>query len=74
MWKKKWIVNGCVSFAFKYIYSVKLLVIVGFPTGDLFSIRSFLKAGTQTCQLFKNDLMTTSKRSKETNSDFIATN
>ena len=45
---------------------------MGFPIGDLFSIRSFLLAGAQTCQLFENDLMATNKRSKETNSDFIA--
>ena len=57
-----------------YIYlgkKVKQLVIMGFPIGDLFSIRSFLLAGAQTCQLFENDLMATCKRSKETNSDFI---
>ena len=45
---------------------------MGFPIGDLFSIRSFLLAGAQTCQLFENDLMATHKRSKETNSYFIA--
>ena len=60
--------------SFNYIYlgkKVKQLVIMGFPIGDLFSIRSFLLAGAQTCQLFENDLMATRKRSKETNSDFI---
>ena len=45
---------------------------MGFPIGDLFSIRSFLLAGAQTCQLFGNDLIATDKRSKEPNSDFIA--
>ena len=30
---------------------------MGFPIGDLFSIRSFLLAGAQACQLFENDLM-----------------
>ena len=45
---------------------------MGFPMGDLFNIEYFLLAGVQTCQLFENDLMATSKRSKETNSDFIA--
>ena len=49
-----------------------ILVIMGFPIGDLFSIRSFLLAGAQTCQLLENDLMATRKRTKETNSDFIA--
>ena len=44
---------------------------MGFPIGDLFSIRSFLLAGAQTGQLFKNDLMATHKRSKETNSNSI---
>ena len=33
---------------------------MGFPIGDLFSIRSFLIAGVQTCQLFENDLMASS--------------
>ena len=45
---------------------------MGFPIGDPFSIRSFLLAGAQTRQLFENDLMATCKRSKESNSDFIA--
>ena len=45
---------------------------MGFPIGDLFSIRYILLAGAQTCQLFENDLMATCTRSKETNSDFIA--
>ena len=48
---------------------------MGFPIGDLFtvfSIISFLLAGAQTCKLLENDLMATRKRSKETNSDFIA--
>ena len=44
----------------------------GFPIGHLFSIRSFLLAGVQTCKLFENYQMDTCKRSKETNSDFIA--
>ena len=39
---------------------------------DLFSTRSVLSAGVQTCHLFENDLMATRKWSKETNSDFIA--
>ena len=47
---------------------------MGFPIGDLFSIRSFSLAGAQTYQLFENDLMATHKRSKETNSDFIVRN
>ena len=42
-----------------------------FPIGDLFSIRFFLLAGAQTCELFENDLMGTSNRSKETNYDFV---
>ena len=45
---------------------------MGFPIGDLISITDFLLAGAKTCQLFENDLMATRKRSKETNSDFIA--
>ena len=45
---------------------------MGFHIGDPFSISSFLLTGAQTCQLFENDLMATGKRSKETNSDFIA--
>ena len=45
---------------------------MGFPMGNLFSIRYLLLAGAQTCQLFENDLKVTCKRSKETNSDFIA--
>ena len=45
---------------------------MGFPIGDLFSIRSFLLADVQTRQLFENDLMATRKRPKETNSDLIA--
>ena len=40
--------------------------------GNFFSIRSFLLESAQTCQFFENDLMTTRKRSKETNSDFTA--
>ena len=35
---------------------------MGFPKGDLLSIRSFGLAGLQTCQLFENDLMATRKR------------
>ena len=45
---------------------------MGFHIGDLSSIRSFLLASVQTCQLFENDFMTTQKRSKETKYDFIA--
>ena len=47
---------------------------MGFPIGDLFSIRYFLLAGAQTCELFENNLyvMATRKKSKETNSDLIA--
>ena len=30
---------------------------MGFPIGDLFSMRSFLLTGAQACQLFENDLM-----------------
>ena len=45
---------------------------MGFPIGDILSIRSFLLASIQTCQLFDNDLMATRKMSKETNSNFIA--
>ena len=45
---------------------------MGFPIGDILSIRSFLLAHAQTCQLFENDLMATHKKSKETNSDFIS--
>ena len=42
-----------------------------FPIGDFWSIRSFYLAGSQTCQLFENNLMATHKWSKETKSDFI---
>ena len=45
---------------------------MGFPIGDQFSVWYFLLADGQTCQLFENDQMATRKRSKETNSDFIA--
>ena len=45
---------------------------MGFPIGNIFSIRFFLLAGAQTCLLFDNDLMANLKRPKETNSDFIA--
>ena len=45
---------------------------MGFPIGDLLSIRSFLLAGAHACQLFENDLMATCKRYKETNLNFIA--
>ena len=38
-----------------------------FYIGDLLSIRYFSFAGSQTCQLFENDLMATRKRSKEKN-------
>ena len=44
---------------------------MGFPIGDLGSMSFFLLAGSQICQLFENDLMTTRKWSKETKSDFI---
>ena len=44
---------------------------MGFPIGDLLSIRSFLLAGAQACQLFENDPLATCKRSKETNSILI---
>ena len=43
---------------------------MGFPISNLFSIRSFLLAGAQTCKLFENDLMATGKRSKEVYSYF----
>ena len=39
---------------------------MGFPIGDLLSIRYVALAGVQTCQLFENDIMTTRKRSIET--------
>ena len=45
---------------------------MSFSIDDLFSIRSFLLAGAQTCHLFEIDLMATHKRSKETKSIFIA--
>ena len=45
---------------------------MGFPIGDLLSIRSFLLAGVHACQLFENYLMATCKRSKETNFIFMA--
>ena len=45
-----------------------------FPIADVFSIRYFLLAGAQTCQLFVNYLMATHNRSKETNSGFIGSN
>ena len=38
----------------------------------IFSIRYFLLASVQVCQLFENDLMDTCERSKETNCNFIA--
>ena len=44
---------------------------MGFPIGDLQSIRFFELAGSQTCLLFENDLMATRKWSNETKSDFI---
>ena len=44
---------------------------MGFPIGDLWSIRYFYLAGSQTCQLFENELMATRKWSKETQSDCI---
>ena len=44
---------------------------MGYPTGDLFIIRSFLLAGGQACQLVENDLIATCKRLKETNSNLI---
>ena len=45
---------------------------MGFPIGDLFSIRPFLLAGAHACQLFENDLMATCNRSKETHLKFRA--
>ena len=39
--------------------------------GYFCSIRSNLLASAQICQLFENELMSTLKRSKETNYDFI---
>ena len=45
---------------------------MGFPIGDILSIRSFSLTSAQTCQLFENDLKATRKKSKETKSDFIA--
>ena len=42
---------------------------MGFPIGDLISIRSLV--GAQTCQLFENGLMAACKRSKETHSVFL---
>ena len=45
---------------------------MGFPIGDLLSIRSFILAGVHACQLFESDLKATYKRSKETNLNFIA--
>ena len=45
---------------------------MGFPIGHLFSIRSFLLVGAQISLFLENNLLATSKRSKETNSDFIA--
>ena len=45
---------------------------MGFPIGYFCSIRSNLLASAQICQLFENELMSTLKRSKETNYDFIA--
>ena len=38
---------------------------MGFPIGDLFSLRSFILADVQTCQLFENDLMATSGQNKQ---------
>ena len=42
---------------------------MGFPIGDILSIKYFALAGAQTCQLFENNLMATPKRSKVTHSD-----
>ena len=45
---------------------------MGFLICDLLNISSLLLAGARACQLFQNDLMATSKRSKDTNLNFIA--
>ena len=45
---------------------------MGFPIGYFCSIRSNLLASAQICQLFGNELMSTLKRLKEKNYDFIA--
>ena len=44
----------------------------GFSHKRSFYHQFFLSAGAQTPQLFENDQMATCKRSKETNSNFIA--
>ena len=44
---------------------------MGFPIGVLCSTRSFKLAGSQTCQLFENDLMATGKWPEITKTDFI---
>ena len=43
---------------------------MGFSIGALLSIRNILLSGVQTCQLFENDILATSKRSKETHFNF----
>ena len=44
----------------------------GFSQRRSFKYYIFLLASALACQLFENDLMATRKRSKETNSNFIA--
>ena len=48
------------------LYRGKSLAIFynGVPIGDLWSIRPFKLAGSQTCRLFENDLMATRATSK----------
>ena len=45
---------------------------MGFPFGDLFSMRSFLLTGAQACQLFENDLMDACKRLQLYSEDFTS--
>ena len=52
MWKKKWIENGCVSFAFKYMFTVKGLKILGrVGTHIFFNYLFFLEKNIILCIL-----------------------
>ena len=45
---------------------------MGLPIGILFSMRAFLLAGAQACQLFENDLMDAWKRLQFYSEDFTS--
>ena len=62
MWKKKWIENGCISFAFKYILSVfQQALDIKIGTNELQSVMSLPGRGSihapgyvpRKCQVFK---------------------